>query len=205
MKNMPAPITEQRNLWMRWRVRLGYPVGVGFWLLASPTLRSILQGAILAALGLAIRAYAAGYLVKYRQLATTGPYAHTRNPLYFGSSLLALGFAVAGDSWLAAALIIIYFAAVYYAVMRNEESDLRLRYGSVFDLYASQVPLFLPRIWRVKTSAAGEASQPAPRFTWAQYRRNREYQALIGTMVGLIVVWARIDAPAWLAMLWRHR
>ncbi len=190
---------------MRWRVRLGYPVGIAFWLLASPTARSLIHGAVLAALGLMIRAYAAGYLVKYRQLATTGPYAHTRNPLYFGSALLAAGFAVAGHSWPAAALIILYFAAVYYAVMRNEESDLRARYGSVFDLYASQVPLFLPRIWRVKTSAAANSPEPRPKFTWAQYRRNREYQALIGTILGFAVVWIRIDAPAWVAILWRHR
>ncbi|MGH9698875.1 MAG: methyltransferase family protein [Candidatus Acidiferrales bacterium] len=202
---MPASITENRNIWMRWRVRLGYPVGVAFWLLASPTAYSMIHGAILAALGLMIRAYAAGYLVKYRQLATTGPYAHTRNPLYFGSSLLAAGFAVAGHSWPGAALIFFYFAAVYYAVMRNEESDLRARYGSVFDLYASQVPLFLPRIWRVKTTAAANSSPPAPKFTWTQYRRNREYQALMGTILGFAVVWIRIDAPAWLAILWRHR
>ena len=190
---------------MRSRVRLGYPVGIAFWLLASPTAHSMIHGVFLAALGLVVRAYAAGYLVKFRQLATTGPYAHTRNPLYFGSSLLAAGFAVAGHSWAAAALIILYFAVVYYAVMRNEESDLSARYGSVFDLYASQVPLFLPRIWHVKTSAAANSSQPAPKFTWAQYRCNREYQALIGTILGFAVVWLRIYAPVWLAMLWRHR
>ena len=190
---------------MRWRVRLGYPVGIAFWLLASPTAHSMIHGVILAALGLMTRAYAAGYLVKYRQLATTGPYAHTRNPLYFGSALLAAGFAVAGHSWAAATIIILYFAAVYYAVMRNEESDLRARHGSVFDLYASQVPLFLPRIWRVKTSARTDPSAAAPKFTWAQYRRNREYQALIGTILGFAVVWIRIYAPAWLLMLSRHR
>ena len=43
-------------------------------------------GVAMALIGLTIRAWAAGHIVKNDRLATTGPYAHTRNPLYFGSS-----------------------------------------------------------------------------------------------------------------------
>jgi protein-S-isoprenylcysteine O-methyltransferase Ste14 len=182
---------QQRKFWMRWRVRLGYPVALVYLLLASPTRHWIAMGAALAGFGLLIRAIAAGYLRKDRELATTGPYARTRNPLYLGSAFMAAGFAIAGHSWWAGGLVVIYFAVFYYAVMKNEEADLHVRFGTVFDTYAQKVPLFLPNFF-----SGGNASLPASeaeqQFSWPQYRRNREYRALIGTIGGLAVVWLRM-------------
>jgi protein-S-isoprenylcysteine O-methyltransferase Ste14 len=170
---------------MRWRVRTGYPVAVLFWILASPTLRTILIGAMIAAVGLAIRAYASGYLRKDRELATCGPYARTRNPLYFGSAILAAGFLVAGNSVWAAALVTAYFSVFYYAVMRAEETDLRERFGAPFDEYSDDVPLFFPAL-SARTALADTS------FSWAQYTRNREYKALIGSVLGVGILWVRM-------------
>jgi protein-S-isoprenylcysteine O-methyltransferase Ste14 len=139
--NQPKP----RKFWMRWRVRLGYPVAILYWVLATPTRHSITYGAIVAAFGLIVRAEAAGYLRKDRELAVTGPYARTRNPLYLGSAILAAAFVVAGHSPAAGALVGIYFATFYLAVMRNEEEDLRGRFGPEFEEYAARVPLFFPQ------------------------------------------------------------
>src|SRR5277367_2057799 len=133
-----------RKFWMRWRVRIGYPVAALYLVLAQPSRHWIAMGAAVAGFGLLIRAVAAGYLRKDRELATTGPYARTRNPLYLGSAFMAAGFAIAGHSWWAGGLIVIYFAVFYYAVMRAEEEDLRVRFGTVFEEYAAKVPLFLP-------------------------------------------------------------
>ncbi len=135
-------MTMQRKFWMRWRVRLGYPVAAIFWLLATPSPRWILLGAAFAMLGLLVRTTAAGYLRKSRELAISGPYARTRNPLYFGSALIAAGFVIAGHSWRAGTLVAVYFAVFYYAVMRNEEEELRSLYGAAFEDYAARVPLF---------------------------------------------------------------
>ena len=135
---------QPRKFWMRWRVRIGYPVAVLYWLLAKPTHHWIAMGAAVAGFGILIRAIAAGHLSKDRELATAGPYARTRNPLYLGSAFLAAGFAIAGHSWYAGSLIATYFAVFYYAVMRNEEQALHNRFGTVFDEYAAKVPLFLP-------------------------------------------------------------
>lgn len=170
---------------MRWRVRTGYPVAVLFLILASPTRRLILIGALVSAVGLIIRGYAAGYLRKDRKLATAGPYARTRNPLYFGSAILAAGFMIAGDSIRAAILVALYFSVFYYAVMRNEEEDLRKRFGAPFDEYAKRVPLFFPSI---ASKGAGEGTN----FSWDQYLRNREYKALIGTLLGVGVMVVRM-------------
>src|SRR5208337_3180585 len=114
--------------------------------LARPTPRSIILGAVLGSVGLWIRAYAAGYLHKQEVLTVTGPYARTRNPLYFGSSFLTVGAAVAMNSPWAAALLLIYFAFVYYLVMRREELELRQQHPIAFTAYAAAVPLFFPRL-----------------------------------------------------------
>ncbi|HWG58755.1 MAG TPA: isoprenylcysteine carboxylmethyltransferase family protein [Candidatus Acidoferrales bacterium] len=187
-------MTLRRGFWMRWRVRAGYLVAVAYWLLARPTPRSVWMGAIVAGLGLAIRAAAAGHLRKDRELAISGPYARTRNPLYLGSFFLAAGFVVAGSSWWSGVLVAAYFALFYYGVMRNEEQHLRERFGESFDAYAARVPLFFPRMG----SRGAAARPPGSGFSWAQYRRNREYQALIGTILALGAValrmWLRVRA-----------
>jgi len=171
------------DFFSRWRVRLGYVLAVVVLFLARPTPRAILLGAAVGMIGLAIRAYAAGYLHKQEVLTTTGPYAYTRNPLYFGSSILAVGAALAMHSWLAAALILVYFAVVYTFVMRREEMELRGKHGAAFDAYAESVPLFFPRL--TPRSLSGGASAG---FSWAQYKRNHEYEASIGFLLFLVLL-----------------
>jgi hypothetical protein len=183
---------------MRWRVRAGYPVAVLFWIFARPSYRSIALGAIIAAFGLLTRGLAAGHLRKDRELAITGPYAVTRNPLYFGSALLAGGFAIAGGSWMDGAMVVAYFAVFYYAVMRNEEADLQLRFGVEFDDYAARVPLFFPRYAARSGRTSTKNIPPDKRFSWALYRRNREYKALIGSLAGIGFLWVRM----WLHWHW---
>jgi protein-S-isoprenylcysteine O-methyltransferase Ste14 len=173
------------DFFARWRVRLGYVLAVVVLLLARPTLRSILFGEAVGFIGLCIRGYAAGYLNKQEILTITGPYARTRNPLYFGSSILALGAAIAMNSIWAAALLLVYFALVYSFVMRREEMELRQQHGDAFSAYAASVPLFFPRLFDM----AGNANAA---FSWNQYRKNHEYEAAVGyglLLFGLLVIW----------------
>jgi protein-S-isoprenylcysteine O-methyltransferase Ste14 len=175
------------DFFARWRVRLGYPLALIVLWLARSTLRSILLGAALGVLGLSIRAYAAGYLHKQEVLTVTGPYTRTRNPLYFGSSLLTVSAAVAVNSLWAAALLLIYFALVYSFVMRREEMELRQKHGEVFDAYAAAVPLFFPRL-----SPWTRATPPSGSFSWQQYKKNHEQQAAIGfvlLLLALVAIW----------------
>ena len=80
----------------RYRVAAGWLIGVVFVVLTRPTLTSIALGFPLVLLGEAIRIWASGHIEKTKILATGGPYAHCRHPLYVGSLLIALGAAVAG-------------------------------------------------------------------------------------------------------------
>jgi protein-S-isoprenylcysteine O-methyltransferase Ste14 len=192
----PQAQAQRRKFWMRWRVRTGYPVAVAYLFFATPTIRSLAFGAIYAFIGLLVRGAAAGHLHKDQVLAISGPYSRTRNPLYLGSAVLAVGFIIAGDSWTSGALVGAYFIVFYYAVMRNEEEDLRVRFGAVFEKYALIVPLFLPRIVNPAKLADLSDPQHPGEFSWAQFRRNREYQAIIGTIacIGIVALrmWVRM-------------
>jgi protein-S-isoprenylcysteine O-methyltransferase Ste14 len=171
----------------RWRVRGGYVLAAVVLYLARPTFHSILLGAAIGLLGLTIRAYAAGYLHKQEVLTVTGPYAHTRNPLYFGSSILALGAAVATHFLWASALILGYFALVYTLVMRREETELRQKHGASFDAYAKSVPLFFPQLTSAREHGGTQSS-----FSFAQYEKNREYRAAVGfflLLLVLVIIW----------------
>jgi protein-S-isoprenylcysteine O-methyltransferase Ste14 len=170
------------DFFARWRVRIGYLVGAVVLWLARPTVWSLAVGGAVGLVGLAIRAYAAGYLHKQEVLTTDGPYARTRNPLYFGSSILAAGAGVATHSWWAGALLVIYFALVYRMVMRREEMEMRAKHGAAFDAYAARVPLFFPRL------AGGAASADSGGFRWAQYKKNHEYEAAVGFVLLMIVL-----------------
>ena len=169
----------------RWRVTLGFLLGAAYLLLSRPTIKLLIAGGAVAAAGLAIRAYAAGHLAKNQRLATSGPYAYTRNPLYLGSALMGAGFAVAGGSWILALACLVLFAAIYWPVIRREEEYLRREFAEVYDRYAQHVPLFLPRLRR---PWGGE------RFQWKQYRKNHEYEAFLGYLAVMIFLALR----AWL-------
>ena len=126
----PARPPLRATFFARWRVRVGYLLAVVVLLLAHPTPRSIAIGGVVGLVGLWVRALAAGHLHKQEMLTVSGPYAHTRNPLYFGSAILTVGAAVAMNSWIAAVLLIGYFALFYSVVMRKEEGELRFHHGA---------------------------------------------------------------------------
>jgi Phospholipid methyltransferase len=176
----------------RWRVRLSYPCAILVLWFARPTPHSILWGAPIGLLGLFVRARAAGHLHKQEVLTVTGPYAYTRNPLYFGSAILALAAAVATRSWISAAILGLYFALFYSIVMRREEAELHQHHGTAFEEYARAVPLFFPRLTPAKLSFSGTGS-----FSFAQYKKNHEFRAAIGfllLLVLLLLIWRFVPA-----------
>jgi protein-S-isoprenylcysteine O-methyltransferase Ste14 len=185
-------VSNASELFARWRVRLGYVLAVLVLFFARPAPISVAVGALVGLLGLWLRAYAAGYLHKQEVLTVTGPYAYTRNPLYLGSAVLALGAGIATRSWISGAILLIYFAVVYSVVMRREEGELLGHHGTAFQQYAAAVPLFLPRL-----TAARWPGASAGQFSFAQYKKNHEYQAAFGYLllqVALLILW-RLRLP----------
>ena len=157
----------------RIRVPLGFAFAVLFFWLARPAVKSIFLGACLIVPGLVIRGLASGHLQKNQQLATGGPYAYTRNPLYLGSLILAVGFAVAARSWWIAGGIVLMFFAIYLPVIRAEEVFLRERFPQ-FEDYARDVPSLFPRM--------SAFAKPNGEFSWDLYWKHREYNATLGSV-----------------------
>ena len=162
----------------RWRVTLGFVLGIAYLVFCQPTPRLLAIGAAVALGGLLLRAYAAGCLEKDRSLATHGPYAFTRNPLYLGSFLMTLGFAIAGGSWGLGAALVGLFLLIYWPVMRREERRLQEHFGEAYRQYAQLVPLFLP--------VGKHAPRTGRAFRWELYRKNHEYEAAIGYVAAVI-------------------
>ena len=129
--------------------------------------------------GLWLRAYASGYVKKNRELTVTGPYAHTRNPLYLGSMLIAAGFAVALLSWPVALVLALGFAVIYVPVIASEERFLRATFPG-FDDYCQQVPRLIPRLIPARNPKEKSASGA---FSLSLYIQHREYNAAIGVLL----------------------
>jgi len=157
----------------KWRVTLGYVLAGAVLWFADPTWTSLAIGALVGAIGEAIRIWAAGHLEKGREVTTSGPYAMTRHPLYLGSSVMGAGFAIASHSIPVAVLVCAYLAITIVAAIRSEEAHLTEKFGGRYPAYRE-----------------GRAETASRRFSFERAWRNREYRALLGfaAVLGLLAV-----------------
>jgi hypothetical protein len=157
------------------RVPVGYALGaVAFWL-AEPTPRSLAEGAVVGAIGEAVRIWAAGHLEKGREVTSTGPYALTRHPLYAGSIVMGAGLAIAAHSVAVAVLVLTYLAVTITAAIRSEEAHLTDKFGGDYPAYRD-----------------GKASSEARGYSVGRAMQNREHRALLGFVVVLLLLAARM-------------
>ena len=171
----------------RWRVPLGFLCAALFFLFSRPGPLTLAIGGGIALPGLLLRAWATGHLRKNEALATTGPYAYTRNPLYFGSFLLGVGFTVASGRWFLGIIFAALFLGIYVPVMRVESATLAELFVEGYDRYEKAVPLFLPRLSPYRDGTRADVG-----FDVELYMRYREYQAAIG----LVIAWALLALKA---------
>jgi protein-S-isoprenylcysteine O-methyltransferase Ste14 len=162
----------------RRRVPLGFIAAVAAAILARPTWGSWRTGLLVALVGEVIRVWAAGHLEKGREVTRSGPYRWTAHPLYVGSSVMAIGVAIAAHSAVAAVLVAAYMGATLTAAVTTEEAFLRGRFGPAYDQYRR---------------SEGEGMDR--RFSLARARRNREYRAVIGLAIGFAFLALRVRAP----------
>jgi protein-S-isoprenylcysteine O-methyltransferase Ste14 len=160
----------------RLRLPLGFVVGGLYLAFARPSRETLLAGAIVAFAGILVRAWAAGHIIKNDRLATTGPYAHTRNPLYFGSFLIACGFAIAAH-WALLIFVAVFWILIYGPTIARERAKLPDTYPD----FERNVPAFFPRLGAWKGTGGGES---AP-FNASLYMRHGEWRALLGYLGGM--------------------
>jgi protein-S-isoprenylcysteine O-methyltransferase Ste14 len=109
----------------RLRVPSGFLLVAAFAYFSAPDTRSLVIGIPVSILGLMLRTWAAGHLAKNERLATGGPYAYLRNPLYMGTLLVAAGLVIASRQPLLAIIFAAVFVLVYLPVIELEEQHLR--------------------------------------------------------------------------------
>ena len=158
----------------RLRVLFGFALVAAFAWFSAPDARSLVWGLPVAAMGLVLRAWAAGHLAKNQRLATSGPYGYVRNPLYLGTALAGAGLAIASRQALLGVLFAAVFGLVYLPAIQLEEEYLRELFPEYPD-YAKRVRMLWPRL-------APRGSRE--RFEWQLYWKNEEYQALAGFLAG---------------------
>lgn len=165
----------------RLRVPIGFVTAILFVVFSRPNWQSLAIGIPLALCGALIRGWASGHLRKNAELATSGPYAHTRNPLYFGSFVMAAGCAIAGGSWLIGIWLMVFFLAIYWPVMQAEAAHMQTLFGESYARWSADVPLFLPRLTPYRSGQSRN-------FDFSQYSHHREWRALIGLSIVLAVL-----------------
>jgi protein-S-isoprenylcysteine O-methyltransferase Ste14 len=137
----------------------------------------VIAGTVPMLVGLLIRSWAAGMLVKRKRLASHGPYALVRHPLYLGSILLMLGCALLTGMWwnllICGATALISFGAA----IDSEERYLAGKFGDRWDTYAAERGRLVPR------SIAGDV---AAFWNWKRWLKNREYNAWVGALIGWV-------------------
>ena len=154
----------------RLRVTIGFLTGVAVLWLAHPTANSLIAGSLIAAIGEAIRIWAAGHLEKGREVTTSGPYAFTRHPLYVGSTIIGVGLGVASVSVVVFLLVIAYLAITLTAAIATEEAHLTEKFGAAYPAYRE-----------------GRAVGERRHFSVERVMRNREYRAVAGLLLGMAV------------------
>lgn len=179
-----------RKLAQRYRVAAGFLLAPLLLLSAKPTPRSLISGAAISLFGLLIRAWASGYLKKNMELTITGPYAYTRNPLYFGTFIMAAGIAISTDVWWVVALFVALYLLIYAPVMMAEAETLVKLFPNEYATYSKRVPMFLPRLSPFRERHTSVTPSGERRFAFSQYLKHREYQAALG----LSLVYALLTA-----------
>ena len=164
----------------RVRVPLGFVLSVTFLIFAEPRPLTLLVGGAIAVAGLLVRAWASGHIRKNQTLAVSGPYAHTRNPLYLGSLMLGVGFCLDAGVWWLALGFAALFIGIYLPVMRVEAEDLTRLFGAGYEEYARRVPLFFPSLRARKKTGV--------KFDFELYLRYREYRAALGLLFATAVL-----------------
>jgi Phospholipid methyltransferase len=166
----------------RLRLPLGFVLGIAYLISAQPTPLTLTVGGAIALVGVLIRAWASGHISKNERLATTGPYAHTRNPLYFGSFLIAAGFAVAGH-WALLLVVVAFFVLVYAPTMQRERANIAGRFPEAYEAYAANVPAFVPRPTPWKATHPEDGGS----FSLDLYMKHGEWKA--GLTYVLVMLW----------------
>jgi protein-S-isoprenylcysteine O-methyltransferase Ste14 len=156
-------------------------------ILARPTQTTIAAGLIFVIIGEAVRFWAAGHLVRKKELATSGPYAHVRDPLYFGRMFLLIGFSIMGGPWcllVLAAGLGIFFWSYLPRKYKKEMTWLEDIFGEDYTRYAAEVHSLIPRLTPYPHSSNKSWSF---KLCWHENREQYFLLIVLGIFAGMLL------------------
>ena len=116
---------------------------------AQPDMGTVAPGLAMAVVGQIFRIYAAGYIHKNKQLASTGPYALVRHPLYLGNFLILIGFTIACANWYVVIGVVLFFLIWYPAAIAYEDSKLENIFEDDWRAWSKNIRAIIPGKFRL--------------------------------------------------------
>jgi protein-S-isoprenylcysteine O-methyltransferase Ste14 len=163
-----------------WLIPVGLFAASWFWGHRNLTLFAV--GICFSLIGEAVRIWAAGTIHKDNTIAEVGPYGFVRNPLYFGSFLIAVGVAImSGVGPIAWAVIIALFLLFHLAAILYEERFLKEKFGAPYELYLTRVPRLFP------VPRRRQHTNETSRFSWDRVNYNREPTTAAITLLTIVL------------------
>lgn len=128
----------------KYRQHVGILFVIAATLLGEPRFEMFMPGIVLIVSGVLVRLWASGHIRKNEELATDGPYAIVRHPLYVGNILILCGFALASALWWSLPLLLVILAAFYPPAIAREDSFLERTFGESWRAWRSRTHALLP-------------------------------------------------------------
>ena len=154
------PLTGLSHLIREWRYNEFFRQALGLALIpmfagfAEPRSDSFAIGAVVALAGMLFRFYASGFIVKNKQLATSGPYSLVRHPLYTGNLLIMVGFTFASGLWWAVVVSAVFWLFYYPAAIEYEDRKLHSIFGDDWKSWSMDVPAVIPGGLRIRSGGS---------------------------------------------------
>ena len=122
------------------------------------SLQMSILGFVLVVFGSFGRIWASLYIEgnKTKNLVTSGPFSMVRNPLYFFSLIMLLGFSLALKAIYLPLALLLIFVLFHVPTIANEERKLRKNHGDKFESYTKSTPRLIPNIFKYKRPDTGE-------------------------------------------------
>ncbi len=176
-------ITRSFNIWQRIRLWSGYLYVAA--IIPGAGRFYVVAGLVLVTLGILLRVWAAGYLIKNRELSQLGPYKFVRHPLYCGSFLLGMGVTLAFTNWFFLLGYLVYFSFLYRLSVHAEEQRLHYQFAENFSSYQRQVNSFF---W----SSLVLSRDDFCRWRLELFRQNKEHWHVLTFMAVLALLAVRV-------------
>ena len=146
-----------------------------------------IPGAVLIALGIAVRLWASGHVKKDNVLATNGPYAYVRHPLYVGNHLITFGFCLASGLWWSFPAWIFIGLVFYPQTIRHEDQLLHRLFPNDWEPWAKRTRALIPRLTPYRQGDRGQ--------WWFKQSLRQNGEPIIALLLILFVIFLYLRLP----------